>query len=422
MEIKGLSNPLLSIVIPTKNRIHYVKSAITSILEISDERIELVIQDNSDSNELLLWINKEIKDARLIYNYSTLPLSFVANFSEGVSLSKGEYVCVIGDDDGINPNIINVAEWMKYSDIDCLSTRISANFVWGDAEVPTTLFTKVTGGVLTVSELNGILIETNPLNELHSYVQGGLINYLDFNLPKIYHGIVKRKCLDQVKNIAGTYFGGLSPDIFAAISIACVANNVFVTDYPFTISGVCGVSASIVEGLLKKNSKKLEDAPHLKNRGHYEWSELVPKVYCVETIWADSAIAALKSMGKIDLLNQINVIKLSASCINSNSGIWNEVVSTLKKVCLLRNQNFILTYILFLFHLFLLKLKKVNLFFNRVTNRILIIMGKQRIHRIDNLLNINEATYALIKYLVEKKFIFTGFVNKGKGKNSLFEL
>lgn len=411
MDNNTVFKPLLSVVIPTRNRFQYVRSAITSILDINDQRIELVIQDNSDSDELKLWINENITDSRLKYNYFDSPLSFVGNFSEGVEASSGEYICIIGDDDGINPEIIDAVAWLKQENIDCLSTRISANFVWGDAEVPTTIFTNVTGGVLSISKLSGKIVEANVENELVDFVKGGLINYLDFNLPKIYHGIVKTECLNEIKLKTGTYFEGLSPDIFASISLACIAKRVFVTDYPLTISGVCGVSASIVEGLLKKNSKKLEDAPHLRHRGHYEWSELIPRVYCVETIWADSAISGLKAMKRNDLLKYIDISRFSAACVNANKGITSQVLFSMKNVSKLRDDSYLKYYFLFFWYLSVIKLKYIAHFFNRIYNRFLIIIGKKQFESISKLNNINEATTALTSYLSSKSILFKNFIN-----------
>jgi glycosyltransferase involved in cell wall biosynthesis len=403
--------PLLSVVIPTRNRFLYIKSAITSILAINDQRIELVIQDNSDSDDLKLWIYDNINDSRLKYNYLNIPLSFVGNFNEGVEASSGEYICIIGDDDGINPEIIDAVTWLKHENIECLSTQISANFVWDDAEVPTSLFTNVTGGVLSISKLSIKIVEANVENELMNFVKGGLINYLDFNLPKIYHGIVKAECLKEIKQRTGNYFGGLSPDIFASISLACIAKRVFVTNYPLTISGVCGVSASIVEGLLKKNSKKLEDAPHLRHRGHYEWSELIPKVYCVETIWADSAISALKSIKRYDLLKYINISRFSAVCVNANKGVTSHVLYSMKSVSKLRGDIYVKYYILYFWYLSIFKLKNITNIFNRIFNRLLIIIGKKKFESISKLNNINDATIALTTYLSNKSILFKSFIN-----------
>ena len=60
---------------------------------------------------------------------------------------------------------------------------------------------------------------------------------MKFNLPKLYHGLVRRRCLQAIHEKTGAYIGGLSPDIFASLSIACVAQRVMVTDYPLTIPG-----------------------------------------------------------------------------------------------------------------------------------------------------------------------------------------
>ena len=85
MDGKDVLKPLLSVVIPTRNRFYYVKSTIRSILSIDYSNIELVVQDNSDSDELRNWINDNISDGRLKYYYCNLPLSFVANFDQAVS-------------------------------------------------------------------------------------------------------------------------------------------------------------------------------------------------------------------------------------------------------------------------------------------------------------------------------------------------
>lgn len=414
MNINKIEQPLISIVIPTRNRFEYVKSAITSILAINDRRIELVIQDNSDSEELKFWINCNINDVRLKYNYFNLPLSFVGNFNEGVKASTGEYICIIGDDDGINPEIIDAAAWLKQENIDCLSIKNIVNYVWPDSGIPSTVFTKVTDGNLSLSYFNGNVVEANMSVQLESFVRNGCSNYLNFNLPKLYHGIVKRQCLDEIHKISGFYFSGLSPDISVSISLACIVNRVFVTDYPLTLPGICGVSASVVEGLLKKNSKKLEDAPHFRNRGSYYWSDLVPKIYCVETIWADSGIAALKQMGREDLIKKINLYKLAAYCIIANKGIINPVITGFYKGLQILNKNLIISTIQLVFFLLILKLKLYFKLLIRVCNRILMILGMKKVVRINGLKNINEASNALSYLLNEKGFSFLLFTNKNR--------
>ena len=46
------NNFLLSVVIPTKNRENYASATVEQILNINDDRIQVVIQDNSDTRKL----------------------------------------------------------------------------------------------------------------------------------------------------------------------------------------------------------------------------------------------------------------------------------------------------------------------------------------------------------------------------------
>jgi len=399
---------LLSIVIPTKNRFKYIKHTILSILSFDYSNFELIIQDNSDNNQLLSWINANINDSRLIYNYVSSPLSFVANFDTAISLTNGQYVCLIGDDDGLNIEIMKVVEWMSLVKIDSLSTLISANYVWENSGVPVTRFTKITGGVLTLNKINYKLVKSDLTKQLKLFFLNGCNDYLKFGLPKLYQGIVKKDCLDKVKLLTGNFFGGLSPDIYASICISLVAQKVYVTNYPLIISGVCSESASIIEGLLKKNSKQVEDAPHLRYRGNYTWSNLVPYVYTVETIWADSAIAAVKAMNAQDLLiKEFNIAKLSAYCIYYNSGIRKQVFSNFIKGLNILGRNKILGFIQFSITLTLLKANDTLNILYRIFNRGLIILKLKKVIRFEGVENIENASKVLSQYLCENEINFS---------------
>jgi glycosyltransferase involved in cell wall biosynthesis len=404
--------PLLSIVIPTRNRTAYAIAAIQSILEISDPRLELVVQDNSESRALDAWILTNIQDARLRYSYDGRPLSFVDNFNAAVHSASGEYLCLIGDDDGVNPEIMKAAEWAQKEAIDSLSVKTRANYIWPDAGIPSTIFTKVTGGVLTIFNFRGNIIDTDGEKEMRAFVRAGGMNYLNHNLPKLYHGLVRRDCLETIKNATGAYFGGLSPDIFVSLAIACAAKRMVMTDYPLTLPGACGASASIIEGVKKRNSKNLEEAPHLRDRGEYHWSELVPRIYSVETIWADSGVAALRAMGRDDLVRRINLPRLAAYCIWVNRGVRRPVLRDLFKGLHILHKNRVSGAIRFGGRFFLLIAGLGLKFIQRVWNRFLMIMGLTTIRRIDGLENMIEASHALTRFLAEKGRRFSGECKK----------
>lgn len=404
MEVEQNTLPLLSVVIATRNRIHYAISAIQSILEIPDPRLELVVQDNSESRELEAYVRENIKDIRFEYRYTPPPFSSIDNFNAALELATGEYVCLIGDDDGVNPEIMEAASWARSENVDCLAVKNKANYLWQGTGVSSTLFTKA-GAALTVSEFSGSIWRANPENEMRKLVRNGGVYYLEFDLPKLYHGLVHRRCLAAMYEKTGAYLGGLAPDIFASLAIACVSDRLAVTDYPLTIPGACGASTSITEGAIKRHSKKLEDAPHLRDRGEYHWCELLPRVYTPETIWVDSAVAALRAMGRDDLVQQLNLPRLAAYCIGANRGVTWPVLRDLFPAMRIRRENPASGAIRFAWSLLTGPGAK---FAQRAWNRFLLIVGTRAIHRIDGLVNMVEVSHALTRYLKENGRSFVG--------------
>ena len=329
--------PLISILIATKNRQKYCLSAVKSILVLPDRNIEVVVQDNSDNTELLHMLEPYINDNRLKYRYTPPPFSSIDNFNAAIELATGEYVCLIGDDDGINPEIISAAAWAKANNIDCLVGNLKANYRWENTGEKKFLHIKVVSNSLIIGDFNGTAKKVDPKVSLKKLVQNGCTNYMEFDFPKLYHGVVKREIFEQLKLETGAYLKGLSPDIYAAIALSLKINQFIVVDYPLTIPGVCSLSSSIQEGEQKTNSKDLESAPHLRDRKTpYNWEENVPRIYCVQTIWADSAFAAFKEFKRDDLLQDFDVYKLCANILEADPFLEPMVLSFLEK----RNSQF----------------------------------------------------------------------------------
>tara|TARA_Y100001980_G_C14555410_1_gene343848 strand:+ start:4728 stop:5897 length:1170 start_codon:yes stop_codon:yes gene_type:complete len=293
--------PLLSIVIPTKNRQKYAFSIIKSILSINHNSLELVVHDNSDSNNLEKKLSESINDDRLVYRYNNNPLSTIHNFDNAMKFVNGQYVCYIGDDDGINPQIMQIIEWANKNDLDAIIPSNPVTYSWPDYK---------NTGKLNIYPFNGRFKEIDVKKNLNIFLKNGAIYYLKYGLPKVYHGIVRKECFDFVYNKLGYYFGALSPDIFASIAISSFYPKKVVTiDYPITIAGTSYESNKTHETEEAKKLK-LSDAPHFNNMGPYKWSDYVPSVYSVSSIWAESSIHALEDLNRTDLIHKINQYKM----------------------------------------------------------------------------------------------------------------
>ncbi len=300
--------PILSIVIATKNRVKYCIAAIEHILSFNEHDFELIIQDNTDNLSLKEHVENNFSDYRLKYNYTPPPFSSIDNFNMAISLASGRYLCLIGDDDGVCTSLFQIVKWANENNIDSISPAKFVSYVWPNKE---------TNGKMTIPYFSTRIWYNSPLEYIQPLVNNGIIQYLDFNLPKLYHGVVKRELLEKVKSIAGNYVGGLSPDIYSSISLSLVTNSNLVIDFPLTIAGACDQSTTY-DNSKGKHSGKLEDAPHLRSRENYVWDNNVPAFYSVPTIWAESGIKAIKECNIEADIKKLNLIKILAAAINDS--------------------------------------------------------------------------------------------------------
>lgn len=283
--------PILSIIIPTKNRQQYCVQSIEQIIALNIPNIEICIQDNSDSDVLRSMIPSSIKDS-IIYNYTPGIQSFISNFEAAVDLASGDYLCMIGDDDGILPSILDVAQYARDNRVDCVIPSLDIVYFWPSCPP---IIPGAENGLLQITSREKVVKSINPKKELKKLLKSAIQDYTSFGVPRLYHGIVSRRCLDRIKDKTGHLFGGLTPDMYIATALSLVSESVISISEPITISGICPTSGSS-DSASGKHTGELKDAPHFVGHASYEWSSIIPPFYSVDTIWADTLMHALDDL------------------------------------------------------------------------------------------------------------------------------
>lgn len=301
---------LLSIIIPTKNRQKYLQKCVDEILSIGDNRIQIVIQDNSDEAGLADKLPLGEKKINIKYNYTPGTISFVDNFSLAVEAADGIYSCIIGDDDGITEYIGDVTAWANKNNIEAIKPEILFEYFWPNSINVKGLHHE---GLIRLLDSNIKATFFCPYTHLKRLVKNGGQDYTTLDVGKLYHGIVKTKVLRQIKERTGKYFGGLSPDIYMAVALSITLQNAVKLSFPLTIAGACKTSGS-ADSSNGRHVGPLNTAPHLRGHNSYCWSKEVPEFYSVETIWADSALAALYDFDQNHLIKQFSIPNLDACC------------------------------------------------------------------------------------------------------------
>jgi len=96
-----------SIILPVKNGGDYVKECVDSILSQSLQDFNLIVLDNCSDDGTLEWL-QSLNDTRIVIHQSANPLSIEENWARIKSIPKNEFITLIGHDDILNKNYLQV--------------------------------------------------------------------------------------------------------------------------------------------------------------------------------------------------------------------------------------------------------------------------------------------------------------------------
>lgn len=300
--------PLLSLVVPTKNRQEYAISLLRGIKACGAKELEVVVQDNSDKPSLQDVISA-LKDPRIRYFYSADPLNMHQNFDLAIDKAQGDYVCALGDDDGlIIPAALASLRHAKSSGADALLTELYSypwpgvkHRIWGD----------LGGLVYSKRVFPGIDKQSlDPAAELEKLYSRGSVGGLGL-LPRVYHGYVSRASLAALKERCGTYFPGGSPDMANAVALV-----------PFTKSMLFDPSITLISGQSPRSSggqdgrqhSELEQVRHLPPETLRNWDPAIPRFWSNMTIYAQAAVEAARAAG-LSPAYRFNYTNLCVACL-----------------------------------------------------------------------------------------------------------
>ena len=100
----------LSICIPTYNRAAHLSNCLKSIISMRKPKgfqFEICISDNGSNDNTKEIVNNAKKDIDINYNRNESNLGIARNFLKVVSMAKGEFVWLIGDDDLLLPHTLD---------------------------------------------------------------------------------------------------------------------------------------------------------------------------------------------------------------------------------------------------------------------------------------------------------------------------
>ena len=109
--------PLISIVIPTRNRAYLLQTAIQSALSQNFDDFEVVVSDNYSTDATFETVNK-FNDPRLRYVKTSKAMHMPDSWEFALEQARGEYITFLSDDDAIHPNLLKIS-WNAVTRTSC---------------------------------------------------------------------------------------------------------------------------------------------------------------------------------------------------------------------------------------------------------------------------------------------------------------
>lgn len=222
--------PLLSLIVPTRERATYLFHCLRTCLASDEPGLEVLVMDNASSPETRAVVER-VGDPRLRYLRSDTRLSMRDNFERGLDAARGEIICFLGDDDGILPGAVaEVISTFAALELEALSAA-RAHYFWPDLQA-------VRRNTSLLPRGRGIVVQESR-TELRK-----LLSHNDYyRLPCLYHGFVRRTVADRIRQRqGGRFFMSNNADIYSAIALSMEGLRFAYSGSPLVINGASGRS------------------------------------------------------------------------------------------------------------------------------------------------------------------------------------
>lgn len=220
----------LSIIVPSRNRSEYLGYCLKTCLAPADKDIEVIVSDNNSADRTREVVSG-IRDSRLRYFNTGKSLSMRQNYEFALKQATGDYIMIIGDDDGLLGNGLQTLRFLieKYKP-DVINWR-TIDYRWPRTQpVPE-------NGVLKFSSryFCGPLHHKNPAEILTAFCNAKTLQYRDG--ANLYHGCVARHVIETLRQKTGEYFQAQNPDVYSSLANLSVAKSFLWITNPITIGG-----------------------------------------------------------------------------------------------------------------------------------------------------------------------------------------
>jgi glycosyltransferase involved in cell wall biosynthesis len=129
-----VSTPLVSVILPTQNRLHFLRAAVASVLAQTERDFELLVVDDASTDGTKEWLQQLAgSDSRIRVLRNERPAGGGGARNTGIEASRGTWVAFLDDDDEWLPDKLKrqLAELEKHTDAIACACSFEVHFPSG---------------------------------------------------------------------------------------------------------------------------------------------------------------------------------------------------------------------------------------------------------------------------------------------------
>lgn len=225
--------PILTVIIPTRDRAETLVHALKTVTQNKNENLEIIISDNFSGPDVKKVFD-DCNDNRVRYIRTSERLGMSEHWDFAIEHATGDWISILGDDDGFLPNTVDrfITLIEKRPKIKAVKS-VKSVFRWPADDK--------NDGILSLVYRKDYKIKKS-FKAIKNLMNGSIVE-----IPTIYTGgFVHRDIINLAKSKTenGKFIQSLNPDVYSGLSILALTEEYILTNESLAIAGSSKFSVS----------------------------------------------------------------------------------------------------------------------------------------------------------------------------------
>jgi glycosyltransferase involved in cell wall biosynthesis len=276
-----MSGPRFSVIIPTRNRASTLRYALQTCTDQDFDSFEIIVSDN-DSEDDTRAVVESAGSKCVRYLHTGRALSMTLNWDFAVSQARGEYILLIGDDDGLLPHALRELELAIRNAPAPVVRWERVFYYWPSLPLPWLV------NILSIPlPRENTVLDSAPTMEqvVNDRAPYGL-------LPMLYNAAIPRTMIEEVRARTGGVLRDVSPDIYSGFVFASLAGRYASLARPISIGGGSGASNGMANVAFKGRTAVADEFRRLNLEAGIRWHPSIPDLPVLPSYVAESFATA----------------------------------------------------------------------------------------------------------------------------------